>query len=184
VISGLLVVAHMGWVVWGTGLETARAQTTLRAQLASESPVVVGSNSRPSMPASFHPGAPLGVIRIPRIHLDMVVVQGTAEAELAKGPGHYAGTAYPWQSSGRVAIAGHRTTYLHPFYDLNELVPGDRIQLQTRAGTFRYAVVKHRLVSPEDVSVLNQTRRPTLVLTTCAPRYSAAQRLVVFAVRL
>jgi sortase A len=136
------------------------------------------------MPRRFADDSPVAIIRIPRIHLDMVVVEGTGDVELTKGPGHYAGTAYPWQSTGRVGIAGHRTTYLHPFWALNELRPGDRIQIQTKAGTFRYAVVRHALVSPQDVGVLRQTRRPTLVLTTCAPRFSAAQRLAVFAVRL
>ncbi|MFN2545116.1 MAG: sortase [Actinomycetota bacterium] len=181
--AAILLVAHLGWVVWGTGLQTARAQTQLRAQLATESPVI-DAGGQVQMPSRFGLGTPLGILRIPRIHLDMVFVEGTGESELTKGPGHYVGTAYPWESTGRTAIAGHRTTYLHPFYALDKLRPGDRIQVQTKAGFFRYVVVKHRLVDPSDVSVLRQTKRPTLILTTCNPPYSASQRLVVFAVRI
>ena len=183
VVAALVVAGHLGWMLWGTGLETARAQTALRGAFATSDPTV-HRHGQPRMPSRFALGDPVGILRIPRIHLDMVIVEGTGESELAKGPGHYAGTAYPWDRTGRVGIAGHRTTYLHPFYSLNELVAGDRIQIQTKAGTFRYVVVRHALASPSDVSVLRQTRRPTLVLTTCAPPYSAAERLVVFAVQL
>ena len=83
--------------------------------------------------------------------------------------------------SGNAAIAGHRTTYLHPFYNLNELVPGDPITIVTLQGIFLYHVTGSLAVPPTDVSVVDQTRTPTLTLTTCNPRYSASQRLVVHA---
>src|SRR4029078_7721945 len=73
-------------------------------------------------------GAPVAIIRIPRIHLDMVVVNGTSTADLEKGRGHYIGSAYPWERRGAVAIAGHRTTYLHPFWSLDKLATGDLIR--------------------------------------------------------
>ena len=56
---------------------------------------------------------------IPSIDLDVVVVQGTDYESLKKGPGHYLDTADPWEDTGRVGIAGHRTTYLAPFFDLD-----------------------------------------------------------------
>jgi sortase A len=130
------------------------------------------------------PGAPVAILRIPRIGLDMVVVEGIDDRSLQAGPGHYPGTALPWSSRGRVAIAGHRTTFLHPFWDLQLLLPGDRIVLDSRWGRFVYQVTTTRVVLPTDTSVLAPTRRPTLVLTTCEPRFSASHRLVVFAQRI
>ena len=110
----------------------------------------------------------------------MVVVSGTGTAQLEQGPGHYPGTPLPGEA-GNVAIAGHRTTYLHPFYDLNELVPGDDILLTTVQGVFLYQMTSSQVVSPTDVSVVAATLTPQLTLTTCNPRYSASTRLVVHA---
>jgi sortase A len=129
------------------------------------------------------PGSAIGILVIPRMHLDMVVVQGVDTASLKKGPGHYPGSALPWENHGRVAIAGHRTTYLHPFWSLNLLRPGDLIEIKTEYGTFRYHVTRSATLSPTDRSVLQQTENPSLVLTTCTPRFSASHRLVVFADR-
>jgi sortase A len=114
----------------------------------------------------------------------MVVVEGVSAGDLQKGPGHYPRTAYPWQRTGRVGIAGHRTTYLHPFWNLDKVRPGDGISLVTEYGTFDYEVTGSRVVLPSDVWVLRQTAAPTLVLTACTPRFSASHRLVVFARRM
>jgi sortase A len=131
------------------------------------------------------PGQAVAEILIPRIDLDFVVVQGTGIEQLKRGPGHYVDTAMPWEHTGRVGIAGHRTTYLHPFEHLNELRPGDRITLETRFGTFDYSVTRvFAIPSAGSGYVLDQTRRPTLVLTTCHPEFSAAQRLIVEADRV
>ncbi len=108
----------------------------------------------------------------------MMVIEGTGADQLRSGPGHYPGTPLPGES-GNVAIAGHRTTYLHPFYNLNELVPGDDIDVLTVQGYFVYRVFSSQAVAPTDVSVTDATVLPTLTLTTCNPRYSATQRLVV-----
>jgi sortase A len=80
-----------------------------------------------------------------------------------------------------VAIAGHRTTYGAPFWDLDKLDAGDQIQLQTEQGVFEYVVTRTRIVAPSATEVTLPTARPTLILTTCNPRFSAAERLVVFA---
>jgi sortase A len=129
-------------------------------------------------------GEAVGILKIPRLHLDMVVVQGTTIQDLMKGPGHYPGTAFPWSDHGRVAIAGHRTTYLRPFWALDTMRPGDRIQIQTEFGTFEYRVTGLRVVLPTAMWVARQTSSPTLVLTTCNPRFSSSQRIAVFAVRM
>ena len=121
---------------------------------------------------------PVAVIAIPKIKLNQVVVQGTNEGDLELGPGHYVNTPLPGEN-GNVGIAGHRTTWGKPFYDLDQLKAGDPIYLATDRGTFVYRVTTSQIVAPSEVSVLNPTPGPTLTLTTCNPKYSAAQRLVV-----
>lgn len=177
---------YIGWLLWGTGLTTKAAQADLRRDFT---PVI---NSKP-MTQAPPPGSAALPLRgtayaeliIPRINLDMIVVQGTDEESLKKGPGHYPETANPWDPTGRVGIAGHRTTYLHPFYYLNEMQVGDPITLRTQYGTFEYRVTQVFIIPAEGSGVvLNQTVKPTLVLTTCNPRYSATQRLIVTADRV
>jgi len=126
-------------------------------------------------------GNPVALLSIPRIGMtNEAVVEGVAENDLQEGPGHYPGTALPGQS-GNVAIAGHRTTYGAPFYNLDQLQAGDPITLQVAQGTFQYSVEKTLVVSPTDTSVLGPSPLPILTLTTCNPRYSSATRLVVVA---
>jgi sortase A len=115
----------------------------------------------------------------------MIVVQGTDEESLKKGPGHYPDTADPWDATGRVGIAGHRTTYLAPFYSLDSMRGGDPITIRTEYGTFEYVVTRVDVISEAGSGiVLTQTEDPTLVLTTCNPRYSSSQRLIVYADRV
>jgi LPXTG-site transpeptidase (sortase) family protein len=83
-----------------------------------------------------------------------------------------------------VVIAGHRTTHLAPFWSIEALAPGDRIMLQTRRGTFVYRVEWVKVVLPASLWVSGQTRQPSLTLTTCNPRFSQRQRLVVRAVQI
>ena len=89
-------------------------------------------------------GRAIAIIRIPKIDVDLVVVEGTGTEQLKKGPGHYPWTAYPWDDTGRVGIAGHRTTYGAPFWSLNGLRAGDRIVLATEYGIFDYRVTHGR----------------------------------------
>ncbi len=127
-------------------------------------------------------GSPVGVLTIPAIGLDDVIVEGVGAAQLEQGPGHYPGTPLPGER-GNAGIAGHRTTYAHPFYDLNLLHRGNAVDVRTSQGLFRYTVVGSEVVPPTDVGVLApHGGDATLTLTTCNPRYSAATRLVVTAV--
>jgi sortase A len=126
-------------------------------------------------------GRPLGELKIARLHARYVVVQGTRASSLRAGPGHYAGTALPGQP-GTVGIAGHRTTYGAPFRHLDALRRGDAITVTMPYGRFVYRVRGLRIVTPQDVSVLQAAAgRPRLTLTACHPLYSAAKRLVVIA---
>jgi sortase A len=125
-------------------------------------------------------GDGVGRIVIPRIGLNLIVVQGTDTASLEKGPGHYPSTALP--GLGRtVAIAGHRTTYLAPFRHIDQLRPGDQITLEMPYGRFLYTVQYHRIVSPTSWWVTRNVGYDRLVLSACNPLYSAAQRIIVFA---
>lgn len=200
--SGALLVSFVAFQLWGTALYTDHAQSNLRKQVSHEigrSSLPLGSlrSARPGSdpkgsglppvatsvaPTTAPPGVgqPIGLIAIPKLGLDDAVVEGTGESQLQGGPGHYQGTALPGQA-GNSAIAGHRTTFAAPFYNLNELVAGDPIFVLTSQGLFRYDVKSSEIVSPNDNAVLLSATTPELTLTTCNPRYSASQRLVVVA---
>lgn len=124
-------------------------------------------------------GEGIGRIKIPSIGLDAVFVQGTDTSSLQMGPGHYPDTAFPGQ--GRtIGIAGHRTTYLAPFRNINEVADGDEVIVEMPYGTFTYTVRKHEIVDPSQVEIVEDVGYEQLVLTACHPLYSAAQRWAVF----
>jgi sortase A len=199
---GVLVLLFVAYQLWGTGISTHFHQEALRKQFDRELAIAQRDRSTTTTPSSASSGStttttqplsgvaipvpgvapaegqPIGTIDIPKIGANYVVVQGTNTADLQLGPGHYDNTPLPGQP-GNAAIAGHRTTYLHPFYNLNELAAGDPIYVTTTQGRFQYDVSAIMVVSPTDLAVINPTAVPTLTLTTCNPRFSAAQRLVV-----
>jgi sortase A len=113
--------------------------------------------------------------------VEKAVVEGVGIPDLEKGPGHYPGTPLPGQP-GNAAIAGHRTTYGAPFYRLDELAKGDEIVVTTLQGRYRFVVDETRIVQPEQVDVIDPTIDSRLTLTTCNPRFSNRQRLVVSAI--
>jgi sortase A len=122
----------------------------------------------------------VAIIRIPEIGAEHAVVEGVSLADLRKGPGHYPETPLPGEA-GNAAIAGHRTTYGAPFNRLDELAPGDKIEVITARGAFTYQVQGTTVVKPSQVEVLAPTPDARLTLTTCHPKFSAKQRLVVVA---
>lgn len=197
--SGLAILGYVGWQLWGTGIATEQAQHRLAQQFETETAQAgtatitrssTAGNTHSSAAADTVPSAtsptvsvPLGGLVahlvIPKIGVDAYVVEGVGTAQLSEGPGHYPGTAAIGQD-GNVGIAGHRTTYGAPFYELNNLRAGDLLYLtNTDKHTFIYKVTTEFVVSPSDGSVLDPTATPTLTLTTCNPRYSATQRLIV-----
>jgi sortase A len=115
----------------------------------------------------------------------LIVVEGVGTEELKRGPGHYPGTALPGEP-GNFAVAGHRTTYGAPFFHLDQLVPKDIIELTARSGqVLSYRVTRAEVVEPSEGWAIGPdplgTGNPTVTLTTCFPRFSDRQRLVVFA---
>jgi sortase A len=126
------------------------------------------------------PGDPIGRVRIPEIGASTVVVEGTDGGSLRKGPGHYPETPLPG-IRGTVAVAGHRTTYGAPFRDLDRLDKRDEVALEMPYGRFVYEVEETRIVEPSATWVTRRVGYNRLVLTACHPKYSAAQRIVIFA---
>ena len=96
------------------------------------------------------------------------------------GPGHMPGTALPGQP-GNAVISGHRTTYGRPFFDFDQLVPGDRIEIETAIGLHVYEVDDSFIVEPTEVWVTEDKPGGWLTLTTCNPKFSARERLIITA---
>ncbi len=221
IVTGLLLLAFAGFQLWGTGIAEARAQEELAAEfeavlagvdpsseVPADSPPVALSIQRegfqppkpastptlsPQTPAEPETGDPIGRIVIPAIDVEKTIVEGTTRDALRSGPGRYSSTALPGRS-GNAAIAGHRTTHGAPFFDIDQLVPGDEITVETPEGTFTYLVegqddgeggtLGHRIVDPSDVSVIADKGDHRLTLTACHPKYSAEQRIIVTATLL
>ena len=184
IAAGVVVLLFVVYQLWGTGLREAQAQSSLTDAFA-ETLDAAGAPGAPDEPVDAPLAPPEGeavaMIRIPKIEVEKAVVEGVGVEDLQKGPGHYPGTPLPGQP-GNAAIAGHRTTYGAPFFSLDELEIGDEILVRTLQGEFRYEVDRTSVVLPSQVEVLDATEEARLTLTTCNPRFSAAERLIVSAV--
>ncbi|HVT76930.1 MAG TPA: class E sortase [Acidimicrobiales bacterium] len=177
--AGTLMLLFVAYELWGTGISAAKSQKTLSHQFtaakAATTPEQYDLNP-PAMPT----GSAVAVIKIPKIGVEKTVVQGVGVEDLKKGPGHDPNPPMPGQA-GNAAIAGHRTTYGAPFYNLDQLKPSDPILITTLQGSFRYEVTGTQIVKPSQVAVLDNTPDNRLTLTTCHPRFSASSRMVVSA---
>ena len=125
-------------------------------------------------------GDALARLEIPKLGLDIVVVNGTDTADLRRGPGRHLATYMPGERE-LVYVAGHRTTYGAPFSAIDDLRPGDRVLLELPYATLEYRVVGHRIVDDEELSVLRTRHREELALQACHPRFFASQRYIVYA---
>jgi sortase A len=192
--SGLFVFGYLGWQLFGTDVLNARVQaaavTGLEDNLAASrqelppevevevdegAPLVVHSPEEP--PAE---GEELGMLRIPSLGVEVVTFEGVDVETLQMGPGHMPGTALPGQP-GNAVISGHRTTYGRPFFDFDQLVPGDRIEIETAIGLHVYEVDDSFIVEPTEVWVTEDKPGGWLTLTTCNPKFSARERLIITA---
>lgn len=209
VSSGLLLLAFVGYQLWGTGIEQAQRQGQLSSQFEQ---LLASTTSSPSSdvpgPAPITPGTlpdgvtpqvpttdplpspglgtdigdPVARMVIPRLDVDQIVVIGVGTPELKMGPGHFPGTPLPGQL-GNAAIAGHRTSYGAPFGNVDELEVGDEIVVTTASGEFRYLITGAEIVDPTAVYVIDtvNTEVASLTLVTCHPRFSTRERLIVYA---
>lgn len=199
---GMGVLLFVVWTLWGTGLATQRAQAQLSKEYASLPAFDPVRNDRGELvagpPSSFKPapGDPVFKMSLPRIDIDgLNVVEGVGTEELSMGPGHYPecrpGFRKPlctegeeiWPGErGRTIISGHRTTHGAPFWGLDKMRTGDEIVFDTKWGQFTYLVTTTRVVSPSSLAIANpDSKKAEVAITTCNPRFSAAERLVVFA---
>jgi sortase A len=177
-LSGLSVVLLLGGLglvgyPFATNMWQGRIQDKLEEQIAS-----------PELQQAYkerkvETGDSLTRIKIPSIGLDTVVVEGITPSALRAGAGHYPQTPLPCEG-GNVSIAGHRTTYGRPFGNVDQLKPGATIELTTPIGGCVYQVAKDPyVVAPSDMTVIDPTGERSLTLTTCHPKGSAAQRLII-----
>ncbi len=202
IATGLLLFGFVAYQLWGTGIETARAQNSLENEFeellagtppstaapAESAPAGSIPDTEPPEPvpvASLPPvaeGDPIARIELPRIGVDKIVVAGVEKDDLKKGPGHYPETPLPGQL-GNAAIAGHRTTFGQPFFDVDKLEVGDEIIVTTLAGRYVYRVTGQQIVSPSDYQVISTTdpTKATLTLTSCHPKYTARERIIITA---
>lgn len=197
--AGVLLLLFVAFQLWGTGVQTSRAQDDLRGtfeeQLAEvDAPPVAPDGTAPpaTAPADLpipEKGQPVGRITIPDIGSDFFIVEGVELKWLEDGPGHFPETPLPGQP-GNSAIAGHRVTYLAPFNRIDELAPGAQIVVQTLQGTFYYEVLPqagpegeppkgHYIINPYQREILDDKGDNRITLMACHPKYSARQRIVV-----
>jgi sortase A len=174
-VSSLLILA--GAALLGLGAReffgSRLGQVEAAREFAASRPV--GSSA---MPERIEPGDTLGLLEIPRLGVELYVVEGDAAPELRRGPGHLTGTALPGQP-GNCVIAGHRDTHFHVLKDIRA---GDKIVLETHSGRYTYVVDRTSVVLPRNTSALRPTPDSRLHLITCFPFYyvgSAPRRFVV-----
>ena len=123
------------------------------------------------------------IITVPgnqRLEDGWTVVEGVGVTDLKTGAGHMPSTPMPGMP-GNAVISGHRTTYGAPFNALDQLAPGDVIEVETATGVHSYVVRESIVVTPFDLWVTDPREGAWLTLTTCNPEFSARERLVVFA---
>jgi sortase A len=173
----------------GTNAVTGKAQAGLRDQLNEQWSAAPRGQSGgtvtrlPEKPVAE--GKAFAIIRIPKIGIEQVVVEGTSRNDLRKGPGRISTSKLPGQA-GTFAVSGHRTTYGAPFFNLDKVKTGDPILVETKHATYVYTMTRSKVVLPSETSVLRNVKGPdgklkaTIVLTTCNPKFSAKERLIIF----
>ena len=195
-VSGAVVLLYVVYLMWFTNLGTAKAQRELAESWDPQPPTAEPAD--PAEPAEDEqeepppePGDAYAMLWFERdgepivVDEPLYVVSGVTLDDLRAGPGHYPDTAAPGED-GNVGIAGHRTTYGAPFWSLEELTAGDTIHVVDRSGEeWVYEYVEQRVVAPQDTWVVDDedpldSGAPTITLTTCHPRFSAAQRLIAW----
>lgn len=194
--SGVFIFGYLGWQLWVTDWINAGVQAEAAADLEE-----VFSRSEPEREEKqndgqsadlpeiidYFPedaadrGESFAFITIPKIGLeDVVAYEGVDGETLKSGPGHMPSTPLPGQP-GNAVLSGHRTTYGRPFFDFDLLEPGDQIEVETVVGTHTYEIREIQVVDPTDIWVTDPRDGGWLTLTTCEPKFSARQRLIVFA---
>jgi len=175
--AAVLMLGYTGFVLMDTWIFERRETAALARFVPTERPA-----SDPAKP-TIGPDGLIGRIEVSRLNVSVVVVEGTSNKSLRRAVGHIAGTALPGQP-GNVGIAGHRDTFFRP---LRNIQRDDVIKLTTSNGEYRYRVVSTKVVSPDNVAVLDSDQNEVLTLVTCYPFYfvgPAPDRFIVRAARM
>lgn len=195
----ILIGLFVAWELWWTNVETSVKQDAAIEQFFEDPAKTMGPESTKeaapaeddsSSLANLNPGDTLGIMYIPRFGQNYArpIIEGTSAAELdTLGLGHYIDTAMPGEV-GNFAVAGHRQTHGAVFDNIDTLVPGDRIYIQTKDSYFTYIFESSEIVLPKDVEVIlpvpnHPKATPTeriLTMTTCHPRYGSEQRFIAY----
>lgn len=208
---GAVLLLYLVWLLWITGWETSQTQQDLLEEFpgfsqgaATEDLFADSSGDDPTLEGMEDTATAEGgvaVLEFERPGSDiepvnanpLVVVAGTDPAALQRGPGAYTDTAGPGEA-GNFVVVGHRTTWGAPFYDIDDILPGDLVHVTNPSGErFTYRILEGddavsagtRLIRPDDLWVLNRDPLQRgdgtyLTLISCHPRFSAAQRIVAF----
>lgn len=191
--AGLILLLFVAYQLLWTNFEAQRAQAAVTDQIR-ESWDRPGGRTLPAAdekaePAEADFGKGFGFMYIPRLGDDysVPILEGVELEVLARGVGHYPGTAMPGEL-GNFAVAGHRATNGEPFAYLDRMRPGDEIIVETRRAWLTYVVDRSLIVKPTDVWVVDPVpgqpgAEPTqrmITLTTCNPRWASYERLIVF----
>jgi sortase A len=185
---GMSILFFVLYELVGTSIVTKARQSDLQADFsaalaepASLDPAFTGTLNIPGAKRSRVRA--LARLRIPKINVNVIVVEGVTLDALTYGPGHYPQTA-DFGEKGVAGIAGHRTGWSAPFFNFDKLGPGDQVILETTKATYTYKVMDTTVVSPAHSEVLDGNPRSKaatqLVLTTCTPKFTAKNRLIVF----
>jgi sortase A len=190
ITAGLVVLLFVAYQLVWTNYEAHRAADKVSDDIRDtwSRPPARGTGGGPeASTADFGKG--FAFLHIPRLgkHWSVPVVEGVDLPDLARGVGHYPGTARPGQV-GNFAVAGHRATNGEPFATLDLVRRGDVVVAETRTRWFTYVVDRTEIVEPDSTWVLDPVpgkpgatpTQPLLTLTTCNPRWASTQRLIVF----
>jgi LPXTG-site transpeptidase (sortase) family protein len=144
-----------------------------------------------SLPVSGEDIGPDNTLFIPKIGVEAPIVYAKSRNQeeinklLLEGVVHYFGTAEPGER-GNVFITGHSSFYWWSegkyntvFSILDKLVVGDVINVNYGGKKYTYKVFDIKVVSPSDITVLNQSNESILSLMTCTPVGTNYRRLIV-----
>nr|WP_245413116.1 class E sortase [Arthrobacter celericrescens] len=194
--AGAVLLLFVAWELWWTHVEADASQAKAIDGFASEftgpltPPAEQTDHGKPAVSAAPGYGETIGIMYVPRFGADYSrpIVQGTGPDVLdSLGLGHYEGTGMPG-AAGNFAVAGHRQTHGAVLDSIHQLVPGDRIYVQTKAGYYTYVYRNNQIVLPSRTDVLLPVptkagappRDSYLTMTSCNPRFGSEERIVAY----
>jgi len=202
IVCGLGLLGYVAWQFYGTNIVAKHRQDEITASIERQwqegrDPEVqvggglAGGGAKATVTAE-------ALIRIPRFGADYVVpvLEGTSDAVLAAGFGHFEETAGAGEV-GNYAVAAHRVTHGEPLRDMPDLQPGDEVIVETKDATYTYVLDSggDDLVVPftagwvlepvphnpdGGVQPDQQAGQRLLTLTTCSELFHTDNRMIAF----